>query len=100
MKLKVIEYDEYGNFHSCEDQDGLRYRVDLLVCGELPEETTHASLVGKTVEVEELIPYLLLARKTKIIGSTLSESNKVSEEILAADNNNQTNTNEIHKRLS
>jgi len=68
MKLKVLKYCPPPNdYHECEDEEGNRHRVDLVVDGSLNELTEGkegaaylevlASFCGKTVEVEYLLPY-------------------------------------------
>ena len=62
MILKVIkDVDHPHNYHTCEDESGRLHRVDLLVNGDLPEETTPEDLVGKTVTVDYLAPYITIA---------------------------------------
>jgi hypothetical protein len=57
MKLTVIEYNEYFDYHLCIDEEGIPRKVDLTSDG-LAETVEDTDLVGKTVEVEGIIPWI------------------------------------------
>jgi len=66
MKLKVIGYADYPDyFYLCLDEKKVTHRVDLRVSKET--ESTIDDLIGKTVEVEELIPFVEIGYKVKIV---------------------------------
>jgi hypothetical protein len=62
LKLKVIGWDPVGEVHICQDEKGKERRVDLEVGARgdgLPLK--RKDLIGKTVEVEYVFPYIELA---------------------------------------
>lgn len=67
MKLKVESVHPNGVDFICRDQDNERHTVDLFVNGDLPENTQIQDLVGKTVGVDELLPYIEIAFGVKIL---------------------------------
>jgi hypothetical protein len=70
MKLKVLEYEKKFDYHACVDQDtGKIYRIDLLVDGDIEgyKDNPYSSLIGRTVEVENLIPFLYLGVKVRVV---------------------------------
>lgn len=69
MKLKVIDYVPHPHdYHVCLDEKGFRVRADLTVSGDLVGISDNESLIGKTVEVECLTPYVSLAHGVQIVG--------------------------------
>jgi hypothetical protein len=66
MKLRVLSYNEVGDCHLCRDERGEVLRVDLMVCGTLPEDTTPQSLVGKVVTCESVHTFIFLAEGVAI----------------------------------
>jgi transcription elongation factor Elf1 len=71
MKLKVIRYDEDYLCHICEDESENRHRVDLTSDGSLPCEIdgqdVEIYLVGKTVSVNRLNPYIEIAMEVEVL---------------------------------
>ena len=68
MKLKVLAYRPHPHqWHLCETESGEKIRVDLLINGDFPEETTDESLVGKVVSVDSIYGYEFIARGVKIL---------------------------------
>jgi len=62
MKAKVIQYVEHEAHHLCRFEGKcFDSRIDLLVSGCFPKETTPESLVGKTIEIGWLHPYVEIA---------------------------------------
>jgi hypothetical protein len=64
MKLKIIKlHPAMGNNCDliCEDIYGKSHTVDLFRDGSLPEGTKPEDLIGKTVEVGFLSPYIEIA---------------------------------------
>ncbi len=72
MKLDVISYCANMNYHDCRDKDGEVHHVNLIVEGSLPDEIAENPklLVGKSVEVGSVFPFLLLADGVRIIEET------------------------------
>ena len=68
MLFKVKKYRSHPyDYHVCEDENGRERRIDLLVNGDLPKDTTPESLVGKTVKVHHLHAYVEIAHDVEII---------------------------------
>jgi len=73
MKLKVIGYADYPDyFYLCLDEKKVTHRVDLRVSKETESTmralpTSFDDLIGKTVEVEELIPLVEIGYEVKIV---------------------------------
>lgn len=67
MKFEIIKWESLLDFHRCIDEDGQSHQVDLFINGDLDESITAEELVGKTVSVERLTPYLELAHGVKIL---------------------------------
>jgi len=59
MKLKVLSYNETQDYHDCEDENGEKHRVDIMVDGHL--KGTNEDQVGTTVECESLDPFIVIA---------------------------------------
>ena len=59
MKLKVLSYCETEDYHYCEDEDGRRHRVDIMVDGKL--KGSAKDQIGTTVECETLNTYVEIA---------------------------------------
>lgn len=70
MIFKVKHYNEKGEFppyaHICCDEDNSDHRIDLFVNGDLTG-IDPKSLVGKTVEVKRLHPFLEIAHGVKVL---------------------------------
>ena len=70
MKFKVKKYnciEEPIYTHVCINENGASQFVDLMVNGDFPEDFDPTELVGKTVEVERIHPYIAIAHNVKII---------------------------------
>jgi hypothetical protein len=61
MLLKVESFDAMRQTCHCVDEEGGIVRLGLLA-----EEIPEGDLVGKTLEVEGLFPYMYLARSVKL----------------------------------
>lgn len=63
MKLLVKKYYQEGDYYDCKDEKGVWHRVDFHVCGspEIKKFLDRETLIGKTVEVDDLQPYMELA---------------------------------------
>lgn len=61
--LKVMRYEEVERCHLCIDAEGNHHRVDLFVDGSLRQQgyATNESVVGLTVRVGYLTPYVSIA---------------------------------------
>lgn len=66
-RFKVLSYNKEEKYHLCQDEHGHQHRVDLLVCGKLPEATTPESLVEQTVEYEYTHPFIVIAEGVSLI---------------------------------
>lgn len=76
IKLKVLEYigdnPIYFGLHICEDEQGNKHRVDLMVDGAFEvstvgyEEFVHKTLIGKEIECE-LQPFTEIAGNIKCV---------------------------------
>lgn len=73
MKLDVLEYVERENYHVCEDEEGNRHRVDIMVDGAFPGKFPQ-DLIGRTIECERLSPYITIAHG--VTREPQGESNK------------------------
>ena len=69
QRFKVLSYNADQNYHLCQDEHCCQHRVDLMVCGKLPEETTPESLVGQTVECEYTHPFIVIAEGVSLISA-------------------------------
>lgn len=71
MKYKVKSrfpfWKEDTTDFTCVNEDGKECRIDLFVNGDLPEETKAEDLIGKTVEVENIQPFLFLGSGIRIV---------------------------------
>lgn len=67
MRLQVIRYCADFDYHLCRDAAGEEHRVDLMVSGCLPAQTTPQDLVGHVVEVDELTPYISIACRVRAV---------------------------------
>ncbi len=67
MKLKVIMYDEQEDFFTCKDELNEIRRVDLMTDKLRQVAIEPKSLVGKTVEVHHLIPYIEIGIDVKVV---------------------------------
>ena len=66
MKVKVLHWNEQGDYHYVRNLDSLEeFRVDLVVSGELGDIDPH-SLTGKVVEYERDRAYIRIAHGVKI----------------------------------
>jgi hypothetical protein len=83
VKLKVISYDEEGNYHWCRDKRGEELRVDLMACGTLPEDTTPQSLVGKIVTCKYVYPFLVIAEGVSLDSSSSGTEGRLPLEVNA-----------------
>ena len=61
MTYKVISYDQAQQAHLVEDSKVYRRLVDLMVHGDLPEDTQPQDLVGKTFTAEREFPFIAIA---------------------------------------
>ena len=71
MRLKVMAYHTTDDTFACRAENGNPHRVDLVVDGGIQKEypefaNNHQWLVGKTVTIETLIPYLELGQYVKV----------------------------------
>lgn len=51
----------------CFDENGKKHYVDFIVDGSLPENISAEDLIGKTIEVEYLTPYIEIACNCRIV---------------------------------
>ena len=79
MKLTVIKENVPLSFHDCIDENGNLYRVDLFIDGKAPKGITGADLVGKTIEVDYIYPYLYIAAGPVVIFENLPEEKRSRE---------------------
>lgn len=69
MRLKVIRLlQDDKNDLVCEDENGERHNVDFFTGGEFPKNVEPASLIGRTIEVDYLYPYLEFASAPRVVG--------------------------------
>lgn len=66
MILKILEYDKLRDIHICDDENGKRHRVDLMVDGRF-KGVDPMALVGQVAEVDYLHPYEEIASNVKLI---------------------------------
>jgi hypothetical protein len=77
LTLKIIKYNKWNNYHECRDEKGNVHRVDLVVDASLkvPEGVAEdndkyvewlTSLEGRTVTVDRLVPFELIAHDVKL----------------------------------
>lgn len=71
MKLTVLRpYNPRGLAHptdfECEDEHGKVRRVDLFVDSKFPADLDAKGLIGKTIIVDDLYPFLELAANPRI----------------------------------
>lgn len=68
MLLKVLSYNRRHDYHNCKViPSGNVMKIDLLVSGDLREDTIPEDLIGKTVEVGWCHPYISIAGDVKIL---------------------------------
>jgi len=82
VKLLVGKYLKEDNAHKCtilsDDCEGMiwckgdQIRVDLMVNGDFPGADYH-DLVGKTVTVEDIFPYVSIGSNVKIVDDEVIE---------------------------
>ena len=65
MKLRVVGYDNLGEYHVCFDEDDNKLRVDLLVDGYIPNDVNPMHLIGMEFDVEYTFPYISIAMGIK-----------------------------------
>ena len=78
MRLKIVSYSQCLDAHMCIGDDGREYRVDLLIDGGLGP-LDPAELLGKTVEVEFLNPYIYLALGVRLVDGETTQTEKNNE---------------------
>lgn len=66
MELRVIRYNSVANYHLCRGLDGKEHRVDLFVDGPI-EGHDDKSIVGHSVSVDYLSPFIEIASNVKVI---------------------------------
>lgn len=57
MKLTVTSYQKVGDFHTCFDEEGKHYNIDLMVDGSLGDMNPE-DLVGRTVSISRMHAYI------------------------------------------
>ena len=73
MKYKIIKYEENQDCHILVDEHGLRFMVDIMICGDLdlPNNTSYLeychNLIGSTVEISDVTPYVYTALDVEIL---------------------------------
>lgn len=70
MKGKVVSYFQHEiteSYHIVAMEDGTTQKIDIMVSGEWPAHTEPTSLVGKSVELERIVPYVSIANLVKEI---------------------------------
>lgn len=72
MKLKVENYYDFhpADTYLCRDEEGRTHYVDLLVDGTFSEILSiedRKTLIGKTVEVDYLSPFVEIASNPRIV---------------------------------
>lgn len=66
MKLKVTSYQKVGDFHTCVDEDGKHYNIDLLVDGGLGDIQPD-DIVGKTVKISRMHGYINIGHDVELV---------------------------------
>ncbi|HEM7842615.1 TPA: hypothetical protein U2Q23_005350 [Burkholderia multivorans] len=66
MKATVLGYAKHCDAHKCRFEDGAEKYIDLMVSGDLDNET-HESLIGKTVEFESATAFILIAHRVRVV---------------------------------
>ena len=68
LKIENLLINSRTDFDCCDD-NGNKYRVDLITDGSLPMKFVlePKKIIGKTVEVDRLTTYLSIAHEIKII---------------------------------
>lgn len=68
MKLKILRFDANELAHICSDEEGKEHRVDILVDGGI-DTAKHSdeALIGRTVEVSFLTPFVEIAHDVRLI---------------------------------
>lgn len=72
MKYKVLEYNSHNNAHRCQDENGIRFFIDLMVSSDLEVDDEKydeyiQELIGKSVEIEELTHYVAIGNGIRLI---------------------------------
>jgi len=72
MKYLVLEYDKNNNAHRCQNEDGHKFFIDLMVSSDLQVDDDKydqyiKNLTGKTVEVEMITHYVAIAHGIKVL---------------------------------
>ncbi len=62
----VKRYEECGDYFNCITDDGKRLRIDLTVCGTLPEGTHRDDLIGKRVSWSRSSAFISIAHDVTI----------------------------------
>lgn len=86
MKLKVIDYfpdHEKENARACpwwpdftcEDENGNRLHLDLLVDRDFPEDFHSKDFIGKTITIDSYSPYLSIAQNVQILDDEEEQKN-------------------------
>lgn len=77
MKYEILGYNQQQNYFECRCEDGCEHRIDLLVDGNLHKPSHKMtneqylefkkSLIGRTVTIEKLTPYIEIAHGVKLL---------------------------------
>lgn len=73
MLLKVIGPSLTDQDVYCLDENGKKHLVDFLVHGSLPKGTTRDDLIGRTIEVEFLSPFVEIAYEPRFADEPVEE---------------------------
>ena len=70
MELTIIKKgpnpDQHSDFY-CRDEEGESHLVDIFVDGGIPSGITDDELIGRTIEISHLHPYLEIASDVKLL---------------------------------
>lgn len=76
MKAKIIKYMPEHNCHRVTDERNETRMMDVMVAGDLPEDTEPEILVGQTVEYNYEHPWIAIAQGVSVVPSnTYQNSN-------------------------
>lgn len=79
MKFTIIGYESSLNCHVCRDENGLeKHLMDILVSADIPKgkgvdesvekwEAFCRSLIGRTIEVGDVTPFVSIAHNVKLV---------------------------------